>query len=256
MTKNNSKTDTYDKDIRPGDISQQILDSRDLENAFETLARHLEHSGTRLLSVKIQDSAPDGVVMRPFINLPDGVLALSDELSSLGGCPYAREAKRRGVAFDSTEIDRKRYTSFLDRRFFEIFDEAEHKHTAIVPIFVGRGIAQFNIGLFDQSFSGRLKSLVLETIAQAMPAIVQRFPAIATIFETKHLSDLEREVLTHSCTGSDIASIGQQLQLSGYTVRQILNNAARKLQASNQRELAYKAALLGEIEFSTPMGLQ
>ena len=225
----------------------KIESAKDITAASLELGKHFKSMGAQLLSVKFCDSAEGGAVVRPFFGYPDSVAKVSGQLLENGGCPFTKEAMRRIGAFDSCEIDRSAYDTFLDRRFFQEMDKLEHRHIAVVPIMIGRSIAMFTIGLGVEPFKGRLREVITETIGQIVPAFIDRFPEIKTIFEKKHLSDLERRILILFCEGSEMGGIVREIGLSELTIMHLIQNASRKLKTENSKRLIYVALALGEI---------
>ena len=228
-------------------LLSKIASAKDIPAASLSFDEHLENYGAQLLSVKFCDSAEGGNIIRPFFGYPDGVAKVSGQLIENGGCPFTKESMRRMEAFDSCTIDRTVYDTLLDRRFFQEIDKLEHRHIAIVPIMIGRAIALFTIGLGVEAFKGRIREIITETIGQIAPAFIDRFPEIKTIFEQKHLSDLERKVLVLYCEGCELADIETEIGLSELTIRHLIQNASRKLEAKNPKQLIYIAIALGEI---------
>ena len=228
-------------------LLSNIASAKDITAASLNLSEYLRGLGTELLSVQFCDSAEGGNIIRPFFGYPDGVAKVSGQLIENGGCPFTNEAMRRMEALDSCMIDRTAYDTLLDRRFFQEMDKLEHRHIAIVPILLGRSIAMFTIGLGVEPFKGRLREVITETIGQIVPAFIDRFPEIKTIFEQRHLSDLERRLLTLLCQDLELVEIEQKIGLSEITIKLLIKNASRKLQAKNSNRLIYKAIALGEI---------
>ncbi len=228
-------------------LNENLLNSSCLEDACQHLCTYLNGYGAELLSVKFQDSAPDGSHIRPYVNLPADVTKIGTKFSHTTGCPLLREAKRRLEAFDWCTIDKSHYKDFLDRRFLSELKKARHKHIAVVPVIVGRAIAQFNIGLRERPFEGQLKQTILESVGQTMPVLVKRFPAIASMFDKKHLSDLERQIIGAICHGEPTSSIGKELGVSDHLISAAIDSAMKKLQASNRFQMIFKATRLGEI---------
>jgi DNA-binding CsgD family transcriptional regulator len=235
-------------------LVHDIRKADDLEAAGIALKDHLEAFEAHLLSIKFCDSADAGTVIRPFTAYPSSVAKVGQQIQEQGGCPFAKEAMRRLRAFDSCSIDRSRYATFLDRRFFAEMDKTGHRHIAIVPVMMGRAVALFTVGLFDQPFKGGLRELITEAIGQSVPAFIDRFQGIKTLFEKKHLSVLESQVLQQVCEGLRPCEIETETGLSEFTVSLLMQNASRKLRATNSQSLIYKALALGEITPSPVMG--
>lgn len=228
-------------------LISEIAGAKSLEVASSNFDEYLNSLGAQLLAVKFCDSANNGEVYRPYFGYPEGVANVSAQLIKNGGCPFSKEASRRLDAFDSCTIDRSLYDTLLDRRFFQEIDKLEHKHIAVVPVIMGRAIALFNIGLGVKPFKGHMRGVITESTAHTVPAFIDRFPEIKTIFEQKHLSELEREVLTLFCDDLQLTEIVQNVGLSEFTIRHIVQNASEKLQVNNTKQLIYRAIALGEI---------
>lgn len=224
-----------------------ITTSENMAEASLCLKDHLLANDAHLLSIKFYDSIENGEVIRPFSGYPPSVVEVGQQLQKYGGCPFARESKTRLSAFDSCSIDRSQYESFLERRFFKEIDNTGHNHIAVVPIMIGRAIALFTIGMGDVSFKGEPWKNTMEIMAQVVPAFISRFPEIATIFERKHLSELERRVISLRCTGANATKIADELKLSEFAIQLLVKNASRKLEVTNDHQLVYKALALGEI---------
>lgn len=235
------------------ELVHKIANAEDVSSAASFLQSHLETFGAHLLSVKFCDTTDPGTTIRPFCIYPDAAIAVSQQIQVQGGCPFTKEAMHRLSAFDSYGIDRSKYATFLDRRFFAEIDKAGHRHIAIVPVLLGRAMALFTIGLLDQPFKGQLRELIVEAIGQAMPAFSERFQGIKTIFEKKHLSDLERQVVQQLFEGEQPREIRTHIGLSELTVSLLIGNASKKLQARNVQGLIYKALALGEISQMPPI---
>ncbi|MEP0940523.1 MAG: LuxR C-terminal-related transcriptional regulator [Rhizobiaceae bacterium] len=234
-------------------LVEKISTADGVEAAACALKQHFLAFDSHLLSVKFCDSADPGNAIRPFTAYPKDVLTVSQQLLSQGGCPFSKEAVRRLQAYDSCTIDRSQYATFLDRRFFMEMDKTGHQHIAIVPVMLGRAVALFTVGLLDKPFKGELRELIVEAIGQSVPAFIDRFQGIKTLFEKKHLSELERKVIQRVCEGLPSSQIEKATGLSEFTVSMLMQNAARKLQASNSQSLIYKALALGEISHSPVM---
>lgn len=226
---------------------------RDIENAADIAAAsqivddNFSRYGARLLSVKICDTSGQYENLRPFSGYPKSVGNIGRQLQPTGGCPFSKEATRRLLPFDSATIDRSRYRTFLDKRFFQEIDKLPHQHIAIVPIMVGRAVALFTVGLFDSAFEGDLKDHIRDTIGQTVSTYVRRFPEVATIFEQKHLSDLERSVIQEFCSGLTMSEVSRSIDLSEIALQHLLDSAKRKLGARTRDQLIYKATILGEL---------
>ena len=229
----------------------QISSAKDIVSTSASIDEYFQKFGVRLMSVKFCDSAENGKVIRPYSGYHDGFLKVARQLQAVGGCPFSQEAMKRMKAFDSCTIDRTAYNTFSGRRFFQEFDKLEHKHIAVVPVMVGRAVALFTFGLGLEPFKGHLREIITETVVQIVPSFIGRFPEIKTMFEQKHLSDLEQRMLTLKCEGYKSAHIVRELGLSELTIGHLAQSAARKLQAKNMEQLVYKAVALGEIPTSS-----
>lgn len=229
------------------ELVHNIAHAEDVSAAALALESHLETFDAHLLSVKFCDTTDPGTVIRPFCTYPDAAIAVSQQIQVQGGCPFTKEAMHRLSAFDSCNIDRSQYATFLDRRFFAEIDKAGHRHIAIVPVLLGRALALFTIGLGERPFKGHMREMIVEAIGQAMPAFIERFQGIKTIFEKKHLSDLERQIVQLLFEGSRPSDIQSTIGFSELTISLLISNASHKLQAKNSQSLIYKALALGEI---------
>lgn len=236
-----------DHDDGPEGLHQSIINSETMAEASIRLKDHLLTKGMHLLSVKFCDNTDDGEIIRPFSAYTSGVIEVGKQLQAYGGCPFAKESKKRLVAFDSCSVDRSQYSSFLERRFFMEIDRTAHKHIAVVPVLIGRAIGLFTIGLGEKPLRGELKQTVVDMMVQVVPAFIKRFPEIATLFERKHLSHLERDVISMKCAGFEMQAIENEVGLSEQTIILLVENACRKLEVSNDHQLIYKALALGEI---------
>ena len=235
------------------ELVHNIAAADDVSSAAWALQDHLKIFNAHLLSIKFCDIAEPGTTIRPFCIYPDAAIEVSQQIQVQGGCPFTKEAMLRLSAFDSCSIDRSKYATFLDRRFFAEIEKAGHRHIAVVPIMLGRAMALFTIGLADQPFKGHLREMIVEAIGQAMPAFIERFQGIKSIFEKKYLSDLERQVVQLLFEGSKGADIEAAIGLSQLTISLLISNASRKLQAANSQGLVYKALALGEISQTPPI---
>ena len=224
-----------------------IHNAKDIISTSAMINEYFQKFGVCLMSIKFCDSADDGKAIRPYSGYPDGFVKVARQLQAVGGCPFSQEAMKRMQAFDASSIDRTAYDTFSGRRFFQEFDKLEHKHIAIVPVMVGRAVALFTFGLGPKPFKGQLRETVTETVVQIVPSFITRFPEIKTMFEQKHLSDLEQRMLTLKCEGYNSADMVRELGLSEFTIEHLAQNAAKKLQANNMEQLVYKAVALGEI---------
>ena len=235
------------------ELVHKIAHAEDVSSAASALQNHFRSFNAHLLSVKFCDTVDPAIAIRPFCTYPDAAIMVSQQIQVQGGCPFTKEALLRLGAFDSCSIDRTKYATFLDRRFFIEIDKAGHRHIAIVPVLLGRALALFTIGLQDQPFKGQLRELIVESIGQAMSAFIERFQGIRTIFEKKHLSDLEKQVVQHLFEGAQPSEIQAHIGLSELTVSLLIGNASKKLQAKNAQSLIYKALALGEISQMRPI---
>ena len=235
------------------ELVHKIANAEDVSSAAISLQSHLMTFNAHLLSVKFCDTTDPGTTIRPFCIYPDAAITVSQQIQVQGGCPFTKEALHRLSAFDTCSIDRSKYATFLDRRFFMEIEKAGHRHIAIVPVLLGRALALFTIGLQDQPFKGELRELIVEAISQAMPAFIERFQGIKTIFEKKHLSDLERQVVQHLFEGKQPCELEAPIGLSELTISLLIDNASKKLQARNAQSLIYKALALGEISQMPPI---
>ena len=229
------------------DLVHKIAHSEDVQSAAWVLRDHLQAFNAQLMSVKFCDSVDTGTAIRPFCAYSDAAIAVSQQIQAQGGCPFTKEAMIRLSPFDWCSIDRSLYATFLDRRFFAEIGKTGHRHIAVVPIMVGRALALFTIGLHDQPFKGAVRDEIVDTIAQVMPAFIERFQGIRTIFEKKHLSALESQVVQLLFEGSHPSEIEPVVGLRELTITLLSGNASQKLQASNRQNLIYKALALGEI---------
>lgn len=228
-------------------LVRDIERSKDIGAASQIVDGYLTTCGARLLSVKICDTSGQYENLRPFSVYPRTIRNLGKQLQPSGGCPFAKEANRRLLPFDSGTIDRSLYRTFLDQRFFQEIDKLPHQHIAIVPVMVGRAVALFTVGLFDHEFKGVLKDQIKDTISQTVATYVRRFPEVATIFQQKNLSDLERAVIQEFCEGLTLSQISRSIELSEIALQHLLDSAKRKLGAKTREQLIYKAIILGEI---------
>jgi len=219
----------------------------DVEAACEILDEQLNIQGNDLLSVKFCDLMDEKPAIRPFGRYPRVVSEMATELRQIGGCPISREAQLRLRPFDAMEIEKSAYPDFLSARFLQELKKMDHKHIAVIPIILGRGLGVFTVGLNEQRFEGRKKDALVNFICAATSCLVSHFPEVSTIFETKKLFSMESQCVLLCSNGHTDAEIGKVMNLSEITVAMILSRAAEKLGAKSRAHLVSKALAAGEI---------
>lgn len=229
------------------DVTKQIAAARTVEEACNSLVPFFDALGGELLSVKFYDREDSASSIRPFIAYSEAFLNIAAELMTTGGCPFSKEAKKFMCSFDSDSIDQSQYSSFTERRFFKELSRTGHKHIAVLPVMMGRGIALATVGLYKQPFYGALREKICNSIPAIIAAFLSRFPEINTFFEKKALSVKERRLLQMMFEGCSKTDIAKKMELSEHTILLLIKNAMRKLNAKSEAQFIYRAMVLGEI---------
>ena len=228
-------------------IIEQLRVSDSLEAASETLKSFLGQFDIRLMSVKFADSWDQCPAIRPLSGYPHCIGEVCVKLQSQGGCPFTKEAISRLEPFELNDIDRSKYASPLDNKFFMTLEQECLHDILIVPIKIKRALALYTMDLSSAKFNTITKSSVYEIFEAATREFVSQFPAISTLFEQTHFSKIEGQILAMQCLGFSAERIVAETELSELTIKHILKNAAEKIGAKNMEQLIYRAMRLNEL---------
>ena len=229
------------------DLIETINNSKRIEDACSHVEQFLLGMGYNLLSVKFCDTLDEHPAVRPFGKFPCAISELSKKMLSTGGCPISKEALRHLSPFDALTIDAARYTDFLSKRFLDELRKMEHKHIAVIPILIGRGLFICNVGLNQTSFKGEAREELVSVMCQVMVNLLTRFSDLATYFEPRRLSLTEAEMVLLVSNGSTVSEIAESMSLSDITVRAYLENACKRVGAKTIHHLVAKSLAWGEI---------
>ncbi len=227
-------------------VTRLISSSRDVKSACEILARHLKHLDLSLLSVFFCDLEGEQVSVHPYRDLPDSLRSLSKQFRQLGGCPNLREAKRLRKPFDALQVDRKKYPEFLEQRFLDELAKLGHLHVLVMPIALGRGLANIVVGTGARSISVGLQAELFSSIGQCFGAVITRFPEITKLFAPKILSAVQAKILFLLSIGMSRAEITRLLDLGDYAFGALLKDAQNRLHANSLPHAVAKALAVGE----------
>lgn len=225
----------------------EISRSADLNGACIVFAAFLENLDAQLLSVKFCDINDRSSNLRPYSAYHKAMHQFRSGPGYPDGCPFSREAMKRLRPFSLQSIDRREYGNLEDRRFFKELENIGHQDIAVLPIVIGRGLALMTVGLGDETFVGSKRSLISDTAPHFVAAIVARFPDVSRLFETKVLSEVQRQVVLLACEGRTDEEIAQQLQLSAVAIGLIFAAAAKRLRTKTRAATVYRAVVLGEV---------
>ena len=224
-----------------------ISKADDVHSACLYLKSLLADNKTSLFGVTFCDLQSGSSSIRAFCGYPEALQKMSSKLKVRGTCPIVNESIRLGRTFDLLQVDRDQYSDFLGKRYFEELEKLGHRHVAVVPLMLGRGLAIFTIGTNDRHLDGDLKSLLINSICQTTFAIIDRFPNVTKLFEARNISTVEAEALLLCSNGYSNSEISEFFGLSETTVTLMFDNASRKLGTRNQAHAVAKAVAIGEI---------
>ena len=225
----------------------QVGGATDLKEACFVFAEFLETLDAQLLSVKFCDINDRSSNLRPYSSYHKAMHKFRAGPGYPDGCPFSREAMKRLRPFSLQAIDRREYGNLEDRRFFKELENMGHQDIAVLPTMIGSGLALMTVGLGEASFIGPKRALISDAATHFVAAFVARFPDVSRLFETKVLSDVQRQVLLLACEGLDDDEIAQQLGLSTVAVGLIFNAAAKRLHTKTRSSTVYRAVVLGEV---------
>lgn len=223
-----------------------ISDATDTETACARLEDYLRQFQCTLLSVKFCDSRDELPAVRSFGNYPCEIKALSEKLRDTGGCPMTKEAIRLLRPFDALDIQPSRYSDFLSRRFLQELKKTGHRHIAVIPVSMNRGIALYSIGLRDRRFEGELHEFLVSTISQVTVLLLKQFPELSKLFVPNVLNFIQSRCLMLHSNGAHENQIAEIMGLSEMTIHAILNSCVKKLEVKNRAQASVKAIQLGE----------
>jgi len=224
-----------------------ISTADDVHTVCLHLEKHLAANGIKLFGVTFCDLRSRKPTIRPFCGYPEALRKMSGSLKETGGCPVVNESLRLGCSFDLLQVDRSLYSDFMGKRYFEELDKLEHVHIPVVPLMLGQGLGIFIIGTHDQRLDGDFKASLVNTVCQTTFAMIDRFPDITKLFESRILSTIEAETLLLCSNGYRNSEIGKIFGVSELTVKLIFDSAARKLGSKSQAHVVAKALAMGEI---------
>ncbi len=229
-----------------GEFIESVSKAADIETACARLEEYLGNLDCTLLSVKFCDSKDKLPAIRCFGNYPCEIKVLSEKLRETGGCPMTKEAIRLLQPFDAMNIKSSRYPDFLSRRFMDELKKTGHRHVAVIPIVLNRGVAMYSIGLGNQSFNGEIQDFLVRTINQVTILLITRFHELTQLFVPKVLNSRQSRCLMLYSNGANIQEICKLLEFGEATVNCILQSCVNKLEAKNLTHAAAKAIRLGE----------
>ena len=231
----------------------QISASTDLEAACTVFANFLQSLDAQLLSVKFCDTNDRSSNLRPYSAYHKAMHQFRAGPGYPDGCPFSREAMIRLRPFSLQSIDRRQYGNLEDRRFFKELENMGHNDIAVLPVMIGSGLALMTVGLGNETFSGAKRSLISDSATHFVAAFVARFPNVSRLFETKVLSDAQRQVVLLACEGLNDDEIARRMNLSPVAVGLVFNAASKRLRTKNRAATVYRAVALGEIPSGTPL---
>lgn len=245
-----NRKQTYEFRWSYGDIkmvTRLIASSKDVDSAFEIIARHLKVLELSLISVVFCDLEGENPSIRPYRDMPGALGSLANEFYEIGGCPIIKEARRLQKPFDALSINKKDYPSFQEKRFLQELTKLGHRRILVIPIALGRGLCNLVIGTGKKNITSELQTELFNSVGQTFAAILTKFPEVAKLFETKVLSTLQAEILFLVSIGTDIKEIGRVMKLGASTIDLLTSDAQEKLGASNMPHAIARAIALGEI---------
>ncbi|MEX0346128.1 MAG: helix-turn-helix transcriptional regulator [Rhizobiaceae bacterium] len=228
-------------------VTRLIASSKDVNSAFEIIARHLKELELSLMSVVFCDLEGENPSIRPYRDMPGVLGSLANEFYKIGGCPIIKEARRLQQPFDALSINKKDYPSFLEKRFFNELTKLGHRRILVIPIALGRGLCNLVIGTGNRTFTPEFQTELFNSVGQTFAATLGKFPEVAKLFETKVLSTYQAEILFLVSIGTDIKEIGRVMSLGTNTIDQLAKDAQKKLGANNLPHAIAKAIAFGEI---------
>ena len=229
------------------ELVQRIGRASTVENACEIIADfHAAHDAT-LITVKFSDWQNERPAIRAYANYPDSIDSVMAQMRQFGGCPMTKESRIRLAPFSYSTIDRRKYATLLDRRFFQETDKLGYRDIAILPVIAGRGIVIATIGL-DRVFDEKMKAQTNWITQHVAAAFLANFPQIAKLFDGKLLSELESSILTAFCLGKSAEAICNQHNVSQQVIPLIWESVKKKLEASNRYQAVHRAIAMGELD--------
>ena len=228
-------------------LVQQIRQASKVETACEVIADYIAAHNATLLTVKFSDWTNEQPSIRAYANYPNSIDAIMEQLIQFGGCPMTKESRERLLSFSYRSIDRRKYASLLERRFFQETDKLGYCDIAILPVIAGRGIVIATVGL-DQVFDEKMQAQTNGITHHVAAALLSNFPQIAQLFDGSLLSELEVSILTAYCQGSPTDEICDAHNISPHALRLIWKSAEEKLEARNPHQAIYRAIEMGELD--------
>jgi hypothetical protein len=232
------------------DLQRSLSDigkTSDLSEACTAFADFLQGLGAQLLSVKFCDVNDRATNLRPYSAYHEAMQQFRAGPGYPDGCPFSREAMKRLRPFSLESIDRSQYGSLADRRFFKELENTGHQNIAVLPVMIGSGLALFNVGLGDATFSVAKRLLISDAAMHFVAAFVARFPDVSRLFEKKILSSTQRQAVLLACEGWSDDEIADKIGLSAVAVRLVFDVAAKRLRTTTRSATIYRAVVLGEV---------
>lgn len=233
------------------ELVREIGEMPSLEEACKRVANFFEAYDATLLVVKVSDWSGLQPAIRPYSNIPDSIKAVSQQLKHFEGCPMTKECRSRLAPFSYQSIDRRKYTSLLDRRFFQETDKLGYRDIAIMPVIAGQGIVICTFGI-DRIFDEKLRVYSSGVMQHITAAFLANFPQVAKLFDGKLLSPLEASVLSAFCRGRSVEEVCEELDINATTVPVIWRSAEKKLEAKSRYETIHRAITMGELNLPQP----
>ena len=242
---NQERSSIEDAELIPA--LQKISDATDVLEACLAIKQYTLSLNSELLYLIICDKDYLVNTAPVYSGYPEYFNQIIIDLRQIGGCPFIKEATRLLRPINSTAVDRSRYASTLEKRFFMEIEKLDHDHIAVIPVVYGRGVLIASIGFYNQPFSGQLHERVCGAFPHIAVTWLSRFPEIKALFEKKVLTEFERDLVQMLCDGFSLSEICKEVGLSAHTVDLIISQTAGKLGAVNREQLSLRALVLGEI---------
>lgn len=226
-------------------ISDIVSGSNSFREAAELLQSYLEKMSCKLLFLGGYDLQSEHSCQVILSNFSETLTDLRAKFDDRRGCPLVQLALKNGEPFEALNLYLAEFDEFFSMKYFKELRQLGFDQIGIVPIMTDQQVLVFFVGIDGVKFSGQVQNLFYAAFSQFIAASTTKYsinelPLVAAS-DTRRSSDnirmitnRERDCLNWIASGKTSYEISIILNLSEHTINNYINNACKRLNATNR----------------------